>query len=119
MRHRARRACTAGRVLAFDKDAKRLARLQANARSAGAAATIQATCADFLSIDPTEPQYVQVRCAAGRQASHGLQPATPELSASCPMHGLHATVLSRKQRSEAARTSCHAHATCHDGPWAV
>ena len=39
-----------GRVLAFDKDPKRLARLQANCRAAGAGACIAARCADFLSL---------------------------------------------------------------------
>ena len=38
-----------GRVLAFDRDAKRLARLKANAKAA-AASTIEAQVADFLSL---------------------------------------------------------------------
>ena len=38
-----------GRVLAFDRDAKRLARLKANARAA-AATNIEARVADFLSL---------------------------------------------------------------------
>ena len=38
-----------GRVLAFDRDAKRLARLEANARAA-AATSIEAKVVDFLSL---------------------------------------------------------------------
>jgi len=38
-----------GRVLAFDRDAKRLARLKANAKAA-AASNIEAQLADFLSL---------------------------------------------------------------------
>ena len=51
----------AGRVLAFDKDPKRLARLRANAAAAGASACITARCADFLSLPlATAPEFAHV-----------------------------------------------------------
>ena len=50
-----------GRVLAFDKDPKRLARLQANASKAGAGGIIHAQQADFLTLDPSSPEYAEVR----------------------------------------------------------
>jgi putative methyltransferase len=56
---------TRGRVLAFDKDPKRLKRLQANAERAGAAGIIQARCADFLSLDPLAPEFAQVSWVEG------------------------------------------------------
>ncbi|PNW71282.1 hypothetical protein CHLRE_16g647602v5 [Chlamydomonas reinhardtii] len=49
-----------GRVIAFDKDPKRLARLKANAERTGASC-VQARLQDFLSIDPTDPEFGQVR----------------------------------------------------------
>ncbi|GLC36293.1 hypothetical protein PLESTM_000428100 [Pleodorina starrii] len=49
-----------GRVLAFDKDPRRLARLRANAALTGSSC-IEARLADFLTIDPTAPEYRQVR----------------------------------------------------------
>ncbi len=48
-----------GRVLAFDKDPKRLKRLQANAKTAGAV-SIEAQCTDFLELDPSEPRFAEV-----------------------------------------------------------
>lgn len=68
--------CFAGRVYAFDKDAKRLARLQANARSAGAEHVIRATCGDFLSIDPTSAKYAQVSGCS--QAVLSVQQVNPD-----------------------------------------
>lgn len=50
-----------GRIFAFDKDPKRLRLLQENARRAGADKVIHAECVDFLSIDPTDPKYANVR----------------------------------------------------------
>jgi putative methyltransferase len=46
-------------VFAFDRDAKRLARLEANAAQRGATC-IAATCTDFLAVDPREPRYARV-----------------------------------------------------------
>jgi putative methyltransferase len=48
-------------VLAFDKDPKRLARLVANAKRAGAGGIVKAECADFLSLDPEEDRFAKVR----------------------------------------------------------
>ncbi|KAI8463734.1 MAG: S-adenosyl-L-methionine-dependent methyltransferase [Monoraphidium minutum] len=59
--HAAARVGRSGRVLAFDKDPKRLARLVANAARAGAGGIISAACADFLTLDPTEPRFAEVR----------------------------------------------------------
>eukprot|EP00887_Chlorella_sp_A99_P007726 scaffold20.g7726.t1 len=44
-----------GRVLAFDKDARRLARLQRNAELAGATC-VAAACVDWLSADPSSAE---------------------------------------------------------------
>jgi 16S rRNA C967 or C1407 C5-methylase (RsmB/RsmF family) len=52
------------RVYAFDKDPKRLKRLVANVDKAGAAGIVSAQQADFLTIDPLDPQYAQVSSAA-------------------------------------------------------
>lgn len=49
-----------GSVIACDKDPKRLQRLVANAEKAGAAGIIHAQCVDFLSVDPSSPQYASV-----------------------------------------------------------
>ncbi|GLI69443.1 hypothetical protein VaNZ11_014055, partial [Volvox africanus] len=49
-----------GRVLAFDKDPKRLVRLRANAALTGASC-IEARLADFLSLNPTAPEFREVR----------------------------------------------------------
>lgn len=49
-----------GRVTAFDKDPRRLARLQRNAEAAGASA-ISAQHADFLTADPKAPEYADVQ----------------------------------------------------------
>ena len=49
-----------GTVHAFDKDPRRLARLQRNAAAAGATA-ISARCADFLTLDPEAPEFAQAR----------------------------------------------------------
>lgn len=49
-----------GVVLAFDRDPRRLRRLQSNAELAGASA-IQAHHADFLSVDPQGAEYAEVR----------------------------------------------------------
>ncbi|EFJ46755.1 hypothetical protein VOLCADRAFT_62249, partial [Volvox carteri f. nagariensis] len=50
-----------GRVLAFDKDPRRLARLKANASLVGATSCVEARLADFLSLDPTAPEFKEVR----------------------------------------------------------
>lgn len=50
-----------GTVFAFDKDAKRLGRLQANADATGAAGVIIARQADFLTEDPLAPEFAAVR----------------------------------------------------------
>ena len=50
-----------GRVLAFDKDPKRLARLRANAAAAGASGRITARCADFLALPlASAPEFAAV-----------------------------------------------------------
>ena len=49
-----------GRVWAFDMDAARLARLEANAAAAGAD-NVVAEQADFLQVDVTDERYVQAR----------------------------------------------------------
>jgi putative methyltransferase len=51
----------AGRVLAFDKDPKRLARLVANAARAGAGGIIAAERADFLTLNPSDARFAEVR----------------------------------------------------------
>lgn len=54
-------AAAAGvKVSAFDKDPKRLRRLQANIDRTGAGHIVTATQADFLSIDPQAPQFAKV-----------------------------------------------------------
>ncbi|GFR46288.1 hypothetical protein Agub_g7844, partial [Astrephomene gubernaculifera] len=50
-----------GRVIAFDKDPRRLSRLQANAALTGAAGCIEARLGDFLATDPTAPEFAEVR----------------------------------------------------------
>lgn len=52
------------RVFAFDKDPKRVKRLSANVERAGAAGIVSAQAADFLSVDPLDPQFAQV-CRSG------------------------------------------------------
>ena len=50
-----------GRVLAFDKDPRRLARLRANAAAAGASGCITARCADFLALSlASAPEFAAV-----------------------------------------------------------
>eukprot|EP00879_Flechtneria_rotunda_P027154 GHRR01029028.1.p1 GENE.GHRR01029028.1~~GHRR01029028.1.p1 ORF type:complete len:363 (+),score=144.53 GHRR01029028.1:78-1166(+) len=51
---------TSVNVYAFDKDPKRLKRLQANVACTGAGNIVVAMQADFLSVDPTAPEYSQV-----------------------------------------------------------
>lgn len=58
--HAAARVGRGGAVLAFDKDPKRLVRLVANAARASADKIISAQCADFLSLDPSEPRFAEV-----------------------------------------------------------
>jgi putative methyltransferase len=48
------------RVFAFDKDPKRLKRLQANVAKTGAGSIVQPRQADFLSLDPTAAEFAQV-----------------------------------------------------------
>jgi len=50
-----------GVVHAFDADAKRLARLEAFARRAGAGAVVRARRADFLALDASAPEFRKVR----------------------------------------------------------
>lgn len=50
-----------GRVRAFDADGKRLKRLARNVATAGAGAIVDARRADFLEVDPTDPEYAGVR----------------------------------------------------------
>jgi len=49
-----------GRVLAYDKDPKRLKRLQANVKRAGAEDIVTGQCADFLTLNPTCADFAQV-----------------------------------------------------------
>jgi hypothetical protein len=53
-------SCSEIKVFAFDKDPKRLKRLAANVEKAGAAGIVSAQRADFLGIDPCEPQFAKV-----------------------------------------------------------
>jgi 16S rRNA C967 or C1407 C5-methylase (RsmB/RsmF family) len=48
------------RVFAFDKDPKRLKRLQANVAKTGAGSIVQPRQADFLTVDPTAAEFAQV-----------------------------------------------------------
>jgi putative methyltransferase len=57
------------KVFAFDKDPKRVKRLAANVEKAGAAGIVSAQRADFLSIDPMDPQFAQV--GANRSSGKG------------------------------------------------
>ena len=50
-----------GRVRAFDADGKRLKRLARNVSTAGAGAIVDAKRADFLQVDPLDPEYAGVR----------------------------------------------------------
>ncbi|ACO60658.1 predicted protein, partial [Micromonas commoda] len=50
-----------GRVRAFDADGKRLKRLARNVSTAGAGAIVDAKRADFLEVDPLDPEYAGVR----------------------------------------------------------
>lgn len=54
-------SCSDIKVFAFDKDPKRVKRLAANVEKAGAAGVVSAQRADFLSIDPCDPQFAKVR----------------------------------------------------------
>ncbi len=49
-----------GRVLAFDKDPKRLKRLRDNVERAGAGGIVTARCADFLALDTSAPEFAEV-----------------------------------------------------------
>lgn len=49
------------KVYAFDKDPKRLKRLQANVNTTGAREIVTVTQADFLTIDPEAVLYSKVR----------------------------------------------------------
>eukprot|EP00775_Hariotina_reticulata_P011098 gene11098-11252_t len=51
-----------GKVIAFDKDPKRLKRLLANVAATGADGIVEAQQADFLSLDLAAPQYKQEAC---------------------------------------------------------
>ena len=60
-----------GRVLAFDRDPQRLARLRANVKAA-AASNVEAELADFLSLPlATDPSF---RCEATLSKSEGCDP---------------------------------------------
>lgn len=50
-----------GRVLAFDRDPRRLELLRRNVERAGAAAVVAAERADFLALDPSAPDFRSVR----------------------------------------------------------
>ena len=50
-----------GRVRAFDADGKRLKRLARNVATAGAGAIVDARRADFLEVNPADPEYAGVR----------------------------------------------------------
>jgi 25S rRNA (cytosine2278-C5)-methyltransferase len=50
-----------GRVYAFDKDQRRLSRLNDNAARAGASQIIKSQCIDFLTVDPKAPQFESVK----------------------------------------------------------
>lgn len=64
--HAAARVGARGRVLAFDKDPRRLARLISNSKRAGAGQIITAECADFLALDPTEARFAEVQPRGAR-----------------------------------------------------
>ncbi|WIA29585.1 hypothetical protein OEZ86_012077 [Tetradesmus obliquus] len=49
------------RVFAFDKDPKRLKRLQANVAKTGARSIVLPRQADFLTLDPTAAEFAEVR----------------------------------------------------------
>ena len=50
-----------GHVYAFDKDQRRLKRLNENAARAGASHIITSQCIDFLTVDPNDRQFESVR----------------------------------------------------------
>jgi len=54
-----------GRVLAYDKDPRRLGRLVGNAARAGAGGIVEAECADFLGLDPSEKRFAKVGVVRG------------------------------------------------------
>jgi 16S rRNA C967 or C1407 C5-methylase (RsmB/RsmF family) len=54
-------SCSDIKVFAFDKDPKRVKRLAANVEKAGAAGIVSTQRADFLSVDPCDPQFAKVR----------------------------------------------------------
>jgi hypothetical protein len=75
------------RVFAFDKDPKRVKRLAANVEKAGAAGIVSAQRADFLSIDPMDPQFAQVGATEAGTCSScqfGYNPSFRGLVAACP-----------------------------------
>ena len=49
-----------GKVYAFDRDPKRLARLEANVALTNSGSIIKARCADFLTVDPKSLEYQNV-----------------------------------------------------------
>lgn len=49
-----------GKVLAFDKDGKRLQRLVANAERTATSHVITAQQADFLTLDPGSEEFAEV-----------------------------------------------------------
>jgi 16S rRNA C967 or C1407 C5-methylase (RsmB/RsmF family) len=55
------------RVFAFDKDRKRLKRLEANVQHVGAGSIVVGQHADFLSIDPSNQQFAQVCVSSGSE----------------------------------------------------
>ena len=72
-----------GRVWAFDMDATRLARLEANAAAAGAENVVAAQ-ADFLQVDVTDARYAQVRGRTKRAGPWPTIDSGPSSMTVCP-----------------------------------
>ncbi|KAG2499505.1 hypothetical protein HYH03_002452 [Edaphochlamys debaryana] len=84
-----------GRVIAFDKDPQRLARLRANAALTGAERCIEARCGDFLAADPTAPEFAQVRAVLLDPSCSGSGTTFTRMDHLLPSH--------RRQGGQAAR----------------
>lgn len=58
-----------GRVLAFDKDPKRLKRLRDNVARCGAGGIVTARCADILALDTSADEFAEV-CGGEKECVH-------------------------------------------------
>ncbi|GIL96554.1 hypothetical protein Vretimale_2342 [Volvox reticuliferus] len=100
-----------GRVLAFDKDPKRLARLRSNAVLTGASC-IEARLADFLSLDPTAPEFREVRGVLLDPSCSGSGTIFTRMDHLLPSHRIRGTAAARAGAAGVIEAATEAHAPC-------